>query len=127
LLPGKILLGTVEGDVHDIGKTIVVALFKANGFDVIDLGRDVSVDRFIDEAERSDVDIIGTSTLLTTTMEVQQQLEQELKKAGLKGKYKTIVGGAPVTQRWADRIGADAYALDAGDGVRQVKRLLGER
>ena len=124
LLPGKILLGTVEGDVHDIGKTIVVALFKANGFDVIDLGRDVPIDRFINEAEKSDVDIIGTSTLLTTTMEMQRQLEQELKKAGLKEKYKTIVGGAPVTQRWADRIGADAYALDAGDGVRQVKRLL---
>jgi trimethylamine corrinoid protein len=125
-LPGKILLGTVEGDVHDIGKTIVVALFKANGFDVIDLGRDVPVDRFINEAEKADVDIIGTSTLLTTTMEMQRQLEQELKKAGLKEKYKTIVGGAPVTQRWADRIGADAYALDAGDGVRQVKRLLQE-
>ena len=124
LLSGKILLGTVEGDVHDIGKTIVTALFKANGFDVIDLGRDVSVDRFINEAEKSGVDIIGTSTLLTTTMEMQHQLEEELKKAGLKGKYKTIVGGAPVTQRWADRIGADAYAQDAGDGVTQVKKLL---
>lgn len=127
LLSGKVLLGTVEGDVHDIGKTIVVALFKANGFDVIDLGRDVPVDRFINEAEKSGVDVIGSSTLLTTTMEIQRQLEQELIKAGLKEKYKTIVGGAPVTQRWADRIGADAYAQDAGDGVRQVKRLLQER
>jgi trimethylamine corrinoid protein len=124
LLSGRILIGTVEGDVHDIGKTIVVTLLKANGFDVIDLGRDVSVDRFINEAEKSDVDIIGTSTLLTTTMEVQHQLELELKKANLKQKYKTIVGGAPVTQRWADRIGADAYAQDAGDGVKQVKKLL---
>jgi trimethylamine corrinoid protein len=124
-LSGKILLGTVEGDVHDIGKTIVVALLKANGFDVIDLGRDVPVDRFINEAEKSGVDVIGSSTLLTTTMEIQHQLEQELKKAGLKGKYKTIVGGAPVTQRWADRIGADAYAQDAGDGVKQLKKLLG--
>jgi trimethylamine corrinoid protein len=124
ILSGKILLGTVEGDVHDIGKTIVAALFKANGFEVIDLGRDVSVDRFINEAEKSGVDVIGTSTLLTTTMEMQHQLEQELKKAGLKGKYKTIVGGAPVTQRWANRIGADAYAQDAGDGVKQVKKLL---
>ena len=125
LLSGKILIGTVEGDVHDIGKTIVVALLKANGFDVIDLGRDVSVERFINEAEKSGVDVIGTSTLLTTTMDVQHQLEQALKKANLKEKYKTIVGGAPVTQRWADRIGADAYAQDATDGVKQVKRLLG--
>ena len=84
----------------------------------------MSVYRFINEAEKSGVDIIGTSTLLTTTMEMQHQLEQELKKTGLKEKYKTIVGGAPVTQRWADRIGADAYAQDAGDGVTQVKRLL---
>jgi trimethylamine corrinoid protein len=124
ILSGKILIGTVEGDVHDIGKTIVVTLLKANGFDVIDLGRDVSVERFINEAEKAGVDIIGTSTLLTTTMEVQHQLELALLQADLKQKYKTIVGGAPVTQRWADRIGADAYAQDAGDGVKQVKRLL---
>jgi trimethylamine corrinoid protein len=120
----KVLIGTVEGDVHDIGKTIVVALFKANGFEVLDLGRDVPTARFIEEAEKFGANIIGTSTLLTTTMGVQKELEQELKKAGLREKYKTIVGGAPVTQRWADRIGADAYAQDAGDGVRKVKELL---
>jgi len=121
---GKVLVGTVEGDVHDIGKTIVVALFKANGFDVLDIGRDVPIDRFIDEAEKFGADIIGSSTLLTTTMAMQKQLEQELKKAGLREKYKTLVGGAPVTQRWADRIGADAYAQDASDGVRKAKALL---
>jgi trimethylamine corrinoid protein len=120
----KILVGTVEGDVHDIGKTIVVALFKANGFEVMDLGRDVPITRFIEEAEKFGAHIIGSSTLLTTTMVVQKELEQELKKAGLRDKYKTIVGGAPVTQRWADRIGADAYAQDAGDGVKKVKALL---
>jgi trimethylamine corrinoid protein len=120
----KVLVGTVEGDVHDIGKTIVVALFKANGFEVLDLGRDVPTARFIDEAEKFGANIIGTSTLLTTTMVVQKELEQELKKAGLREKYKTIVGGAPVTQRWADRIGANAYAQDASDGVRKVKELL---
>lgn len=121
---GKVVIGTVEGDVHDIGKTIVVALFKANGFEVLDIGRDVPIERFIDEAEKFGANIIGSSTLLTTTMAMQKQLEQELKKAGLREKYKTIVGGAPVTQRWADRIGADAYAQDAGDGVRKVKQLL---
>ena len=123
-VPAKIVVGTVEGDVHDIGKTIVVALFKANGFEVMDLGRDVPIARFIEEAEKFGAHIIGSSTLLTTTMVVQKELEQELKKAGLRDKYKTIVGGAPVTQRWADRIGADAYAQDAGDGVKKVKALL---
>jgi corrinoid protein of di/trimethylamine methyltransferase len=121
---GKIVIGTVEGDMHDIGKTIVVALLRANGFDVLDLGRDVAIERFIEEAEKFKADIIGSSTLLTTTMVVQKELEEELKKSGLKKKYKTIVGGAPVTQRWASRIGADSFAQDAGDGVKKIKQLL---
>ena len=121
---GKLVIGTVEGDMHDIGKTIVISLFRANGFDVLDLGRDVPIARFIEEAEKFDADIIGSSTLLTTTMGVQKELEEELKKAGLKPRFKTIVGGAPVTQRWADRIGADAFAQDASDGVKKVKQLL---
>ena len=112
--------------MHDIGKTIVVSLLRANGFDVLDLGRDVPIARFIEEAEKYGADIIGSSTLLTTTMAVQKELEEELKKAGLKQKYKTIVGGAPVTQRWANRIGADAFAQDASDGVKKVKQLLME-
>ena len=124
---GKVVLGTVQGDVHDIGKTIVVALFKANGFDVLDLGRDVPNDKIIEEAEKFGADVIGTSTLLTTTMVLQKELEEELKSAGLRDKYKTIIGGAPVTQRWADRIGADAYAHDASDGVRKLKELLVNR
>jgi trimethylamine corrinoid protein len=123
---GKVILGTVEGDLHDIGKTIVVSLLKANGLEVKDLGRDVSVDRFIEEAKAFEADVIGTSALLTTTMGVQKDLEEKLKEKGLKGKYKTVVGGAPVTQRWADRIGADAYAMDASDGVRKIKELLGK-
>jgi len=122
---GKLVIGTVEGDVHDIGKTIVVSLFKANGFEVYDIGRDVPVDRFIEKAEEVGADIIGSSALLTTTMEVQKRLEEELKKSGLRDKYKTMVGGAPVTQRWADRIGADAFAEDAADGIRKAKELLG--
>jgi len=121
---GRVVLGTVQGDVHDIGKTIVVALFKANGFEVLDLGRDVPNDKIIEEAEKFGADIIGTSTLLTTTMVLQKELEEQLKSAGLRDKYKTIIGGAPVTQRWADRIGADAYAHDASDGVKKMKELL---
>ena len=122
---GRILIATVQGDVHDIGKTIVVSLFKANGFEVLDLGRDVPNEKIIAAAGSFQPDIIGTSALLTTTMPAQQKLEKELKKAGLKEKIKTIVGGAPVTQRWARRIGADAYAQDASDGVLQAKALLG--
>ena len=122
---GKVVIGTVEGDIHDIGKTIVVSLMKANGFDVYDLGRDIPTEKFIEKAEEVGADIIGTSALLTTTMEGQRKLEAALKSKGLKGKIKTMVGGAPVTQRWADRIGADAYAEDATDGVRKAKQLLG--
>ncbi len=121
---GKVVMGTVEGDLHDIGKTIVVSLLRANGFEVNDLGRDVPVERFIQEAETFGADVIGTSALLTTTMTVQKDLEEKLVQKGLKGKYKTIVGGAPVTERWAKRIGADAYAADATDGVRKIKELL---
>lgn len=127
IVQGKVVLGTVQGDVHDIGKTIVVALFKANGFDVLDLGRDVPNDKIIEEAEKFGADIIGTSTLLTTTMVLQKELEEELKTAGLREKYKTIIGGAPVTQRWADRIGADAYAHDASDGVKKLKALINKK
>jgi trimethylamine corrinoid protein len=122
---GKIVIGTVEGDIHDIGKTIVVSLMKANGFDVYDLGRDIPTEKFVEKAEEVGADIIGTSALLTTTMEGQRKLEAALKSKGLKGKIKTMVGGAPVTQRWADRIGADAYAEDATDGVRKAKQMLG--
>jgi trimethylamine corrinoid protein len=122
---GKVVIGTVEGDLHDIGKTIVVSLLKANGFEVKDLGRDVSVERFIEEAEAFGADVIGTSALLTTTMGVQKNLVEKLEEKGLKGKFKTIVGGAPVTERWAKRIGADAYAADASDGIRKIKELLG--
>jgi trimethylamine corrinoid protein len=121
----KIVIATVEGDVHDIGKAIVASFFKANGFDVLDLGRDVPTEKIIEEAESFKADIIGTSALLTTTLGHQKKLDQMLQKRGLKDKMKTIIGGAPCTQRWADRIGADAYAEDAADGVKKAKLLLG--
>jgi len=97
---------------------------RANGFTVYDLGRDVETDKIIEEAEKVDADIIGTSALLTTTMPRQKEIEEALKSAGLRDRFKTVVGGAPVTPRWAARIGADAYAEDAQDGVLKVKELL---
>ncbi|RLC32993.1 MAG: dimethylamine corrinoid protein 3 [Deltaproteobacteria bacterium] len=124
---GKVILATVKGDVHDIGKCIVVSLMRANGITVFDLGRDIDTDTIIEEAVRVNADIIGTSALLTTTMGQQKALEQALKSAGLRDRFRTMVGGAPVTGRWAARIGADAYAEDAQDGVVKVKELLSER
>ena len=121
---GKIVVGTVEGDIHDIGKAIVVSLLQANGFEVYDLGRDVATQKFIDKALEVNADVIGSSCLLTTTMEGQKKLEQELRRLGLRDRFKTIIGGAPVTQRWADRIGADAYAEDAADGVKKIRGLM---
>jgi trimethylamine corrinoid protein len=119
-----VVIATVKGDVHDIGKAIVVSLMRANGFNVYDLGRDVETDKIIEEAVKVNANIIGTSALLTTTMPRQKEIEEALKSAGLRDRFKTVVGGAPVTPRWAARIGADAYAEDAQDGVVKVKELL---
>jgi len=121
---GTILLATVKGDVHDIGKCIVVSLMRANGFEVHDMGRDIATEDIIKEAVDVKADIIGTSALLSTTMKRQKDIEEALKAEGLRDRFKTIVGGAPVTPRWAARIGADAYAKDAQDGVMRVKELL---
>jgi len=121
---GVVVIGTVQGDVHDIGKAIVIAYLKANGYDVTDLGRDVSSETFIAKAKELNADIIGMSALLTTTMEEQKKVIKVVKEEGLP--YKTVVGGAPCTQRWADQIGADAYAEDANDGVKKIDALLGK-
>ncbi|MDO4542334.1 MAG: methyltransferase cognate corrinoid protein [Bacillota bacterium] len=121
---GTMIMATVEGDVHDIGKGIVVSLVKTQGIEVIDLGRDVPVSTIISKAEEYSADIIGTSALLTTTLGEQKKLEEVLMEQKLKGKYKTMVGGAPATQRWADRIGADAYAEDAAEAVTKALALL---
>ncbi len=123
---GTVVIATVKGDVHDIGKCIVVSLMKANGFEVTDLGRDVGVDTIIEKAIEVNADVIGTSALLTTTMKEQKVLEEALKSAGLKDRFLTMVGGAPVTPRWAARIGADAYAEDAQDGVVKIKDLISQ-
>jgi len=122
---GKMVMGTAQGDIHDIGKSMVVSFLQANGFEVYDVGRDVETQKFIDKAQEVDADIIGMSTLLTTTMRGQKVLIEELKKSGLRDRFKVMVGGAPVTQRWADRIGADAYGVDAADAAEKAMKLLG--
>ncbi len=115
---GVIVIGTVAGDVHDIGKGIVCSLIKTNGFEVHDIGREQPARAFIDKAEEVKADYIGSSALLTTTMTEQKKLEDLLRKEGLRDKYKTLVGGAPVTKRWAEKIQADAYCEDAADAVK---------
>jgi trimethylamine corrinoid protein len=119
-----VVVASVKGDVHDIGKCIVVSLMQANGFIVHDLGRDISAEAIIEKAVAVDADVIGTSALLTTTMLEQKVLEDALRSEGLRDRFKTIIGGAPVTPRWATKIGADAYAENAQDGVAKVRELL---
>jgi trimethylamine corrinoid protein len=120
-----VVIGTVQGDVHDIGKTIVVAFLRANGYNVFDLGRDISADKFLAAAEEHDAAVLGMSALLTTTMREQTRVIEALKAKGVRDKYKVIVGGGACTQQWADKIGADAYAEDANDGVRKINELTG--
>ena len=124
---GKVIMATVEGDVHDIGKGICVSMLKSCGFDVVDLGREVPADTIIEKAEENEADIIGTSALLTTTMTVQQELEEKLKEKGLRDKYITMVGGSPVTQRWAEKIGATAYSEDASECCSVALKLMEEK
>jgi corrinoid protein of di/trimethylamine methyltransferase len=121
---GVAVLGTIEGDVHDIGKGIVATLMRVYGFEVHDLGRDVPLKTFVEKARETEADIVGSSALMTTTMVGQKALEKLLKEAGLREGLKTMVGGAVVTQHWADKIGADAYAEDAQEAVTKAIELV---
>lgn len=120
---GKFAIGTVKGDLHDIGKNLVAMMMEGAGFEVIDMGIDVAPEKFVEVAKNEKVDIIGLSALLTTTMPAMKTTIQLIKKEGLK--VKTMVGGAPVTQNYADEIGADGYAPDAASSVDKAKELLG--
>lgn len=124
---GTVVLATVAGDVHDIGKGIVASTLKSAGFTVIDLGNEVPVETILSEAEKYHADIIGTSALLTSTMSEQKKLEKLLADTGEKASFITMVGGAPCTQRWARKIGADAYSEDAIDAVRVAISLIEEK
>ena len=122
---GKIILGTVKGDVHNLGRNLVGIMLKGAGFEVIDLGEDVPAEKFVEAVRNEGAKIVGMSALITTTMPYMRTTIQTLKEAGLLGKVKTIIGGSCVTQRYADEIGADSYAENAGAAVGKVKTLLG--
>ena len=121
---GTVLLGTVKGDLHNIGKNIVATVLETNGFDVVDIGINNSPLTFIEQAENGQVDIIGLSCLMTTTMPAQREAIQTLDEMNLRDKYQVIVGGGPVTQEWADQIGADGYSESAVQAVNLVKDLM---
>lgn len=123
--PGTVVIGTVKGDIHEIGKSLVATMLSANGFKVHDLGVNVPTETFIATVRDVGADILGLSALLTTTMVIQQQIIQALKEAGLRDKVKVMVGGAPVTRSWAEEIEADGYAEDAMGAVRLAKFLVG--
>jgi 5-methyltetrahydrofolate--homocysteine methyltransferase len=122
---GKVVIGTVKGDLHDIGKNLVGVMLKGAGFEVIDLGANVAPERFVETAEAEGAQVVGLSALLTTTMAGMKDVVSLLRDRGLDGRVKVIVGGAPLSQAFADSIGADGYGYDASNAVTLVKRLTG--
>lgn len=123
---GKIVIGTVKGDLHDLGKNLVGIMLKGAGFEVIDLGKDVSPEKFIETAVDQNAQLIGMSALLTTTMPIMQEVIELLNEKNLNREIKTIIGGAPVTKEYAEKIGADAFGFDASNSVLVAKELIGE-
>ncbi len=122
---GIVVLGSVKGDIHEIGKSLVGSMLSANGFQVHDLGIDIEAEEFVSKAREYDADIVALSALLTTTMLHQRDVIEHLAEAGLKDRVKVMVGGSPVTQGWADQIGADGFAEDATGAVSVAKKLMG--
>jgi 5-methyltetrahydrofolate--homocysteine methyltransferase len=121
---GRFLIATVKGDIHDIGKNIVSLLMKSSGFEVIDLGVDKSCEEILEASKKNDIEVIGLSALLTTTMPSMREFIELLQESGLRERFKVILGGAPVSQEFADAIGADGYASDAARAVDLTRRLL---
>jgi len=121
---GRVVLATVEGDIHDIGKNLVGAFMEAEGFEVVDLGADVPTEKIVEKVKELKPDVLGLSALLSTTMLKQQEVIKELEKAGLRDTVKVIVGGAPTTEEWARNIGADGWAPNALSAARKAKELL---
>jgi len=122
---GKVLIGTVAGDIHDIGKNIVAMMLFTAGFEVYDIGKDVPTEDFVKKTREYNANIVALSALLTTTLPVQREVIEALKKAGLRDKVKVLVGGAPATAKWAEETGADGYGEDAIEAVRVAKKLMG--
>jgi corrinoid protein of di/trimethylamine methyltransferase len=123
---GTVVLGTVEGDIHEIGKSLVGSMFGANGFEVYDLGIDIKSSEFVTKVQEHNADILGLSALLTTTMLHQREVIELLVEAGIRDQVKVMVGGCPVTPQWAEDIGADGFAEDAANAVIVAKKLLGK-
>ena len=123
--PGKLVVGTVKGDLHDIGKNLVGMMFEGAGFEVVDIGIDIDVQSFVEAVKEHKPDIVGMSALLTTTMPKMGETINALKEAGIRDQVKIMIGGAPVTSAFADEIGADAYASNAASAVDKAKELLG--
>jgi corrinoid protein of di/trimethylamine methyltransferase len=121
---GIVVIGTVQGDIHDIGKRIVATMLEVYGFEVHDLGRDVPIEKFIEKAKEVNADIVAASALMTTTMVGQKLLEEALQEAGIREKVKLMVGGAAVTQDWADQIGADGYAEEVTEAVEKARKYM---
>ncbi len=122
---GKVIIGTVKGDIHDIGKNLVISMLKGGGFEVIDLGVDVPAERFVEAVGNQENIIVAMSALLTTTMGYMREVIKALREAGIRDRVKVMVGGAPITQRFADEIGADGYSENASGAVGLARRLLG--
>lgn len=120
-----VVLATVKGDLHDLGKNMVAAMLRTSGFDVLDLGKDVSADRIVEVVREQAPQIVGLSALLTTTVPYQETVIRRLEDAGLRDAVKVMVGGAPVTPEWAERIGADGYANNAPEAVEIARKLVG--
>ena len=124
---GTVVIGTVKGDIHEIGKTLVGTMLTASGFDVRDLGVDVPTEKFVATVRDTGATLVGLSALLTTTMNVQRKVIEALSTAGLRERVKVMVGGAPVSRKWADEIGADGYAEDAVGAVEMAAQLVGAK
>jgi len=122
---GKVVIGTIKGDIHDIGKSVVAAVLQANGYDVVDIGIDIDVEAFIDAVKRHNADALGMSTLLTLPLMEMEKVINRLKDLDMRDDIKVIVGGCPVTQEFADEIGADAVGFDAQDAVFKLDGLMG--
>ena len=120
----KIIMASVKGDMHEIGKNITITMFNANGYEILDLGADVDSLDIVKTATRENADIIGLSSLMTTTMPGQKEVIDILKDMGLRDKFKVIIGGAPTSEEWAEKIGADGWGKDASGAVNIVKKLL---
>lgn len=122
---GTVVIGSVAGDIHEIGKSLVATMLSANGFEVYDLGVDVPTETFVAKVKETGANLLGLSALLTTTMTIQREVIEALEEAGIRDQVKVIIGGAPVSQKWADTIGADGYAEDAVGAIKEARQLVG--